>query len=144
MIQNLLTEQLRSYIIQNNLDLLMGLEQGFNVTRYLEDKVAAIEPQMDQWITEGKPQHVLVELCMNELTSDLRPSKFNYIRDILEEEFLQTYTHYREIGVMTYEVINLIEFSKGIFEHKGFTEENKDSRELRFAIVGRIQEYLEK
>jgi hypothetical protein len=140
----ILIEKLRSYIIQNNLDLLLSLQQDFNVTRYLEDKVAGVEDQMNRWIAEGKPQYVIEELCLDELTRDLRPSKFNYIKGILEEEFLQTYEHFREMGVMTYEIINLIEATKPVLEHLGFTEENEESRELRYAIIGAIQEYLEK
>src|SRR5471030_137462 len=96
MMQTILIEKLRSYIIQNNVDLLLKLQRDFSVTRYLEDKIAGITPQLDQWVAEGKPQYIIEELCMNELTKDLRPSKFNYIREILEEDFLQTYEKFRD------------------------------------------------
>lgn len=141
--QTILIEKLRSYIVQNNLDLLLKLQQDFSVTQYLEDKVAAIEPLLNQWIAEDKPQYIIEELCMNELTRELRPSKFNYIKEILEEDFLQAYKDFRDKGVLTYEITNMIEACNPVFEKIGFTEENEDDPALRYAIMGTIQEYLE-
>ncbi len=141
--QTILIEKLRSYIIQNNLDLLLKLQQDFSVTRYLEDKVALVMPLVDQWIAEGKPQYVVEELSMNELTRELRPSKFNYIKEILEEDFLQIYKDFRDKGVLTYEISNMIEACNPVFEKMGFTEDNEDDRALRYAVMGKIQEYLE-
>jgi hypothetical protein len=141
--QTILIEKLRSYIVQNNVDLLLKLQKDFRLTRYLEDKVAAIEPQLKQWIAEGKPQYILEELCMNDLTQDLRPSRFNYIREILEEDFLQTYKNFRDKGVLTYEVTNMIEACNPVFERLGFTENKEGDQALKYAIMGAIQEYLD-
>ncbi len=142
--QTILIEKLRSYLVENNPDMLVGLQTSFSVSSYLEDKVSLVMPLVEQLISEGKPQYIIDELCLLELTKDLRPSRFNYIRQILEEEFLQTYTRFREIGVLTYEIINLIEACNPVFEAIGFTEENESDRGLRYGIMGTIQEYLEK
>lgn len=141
--RTILTEKLRSYIVENNPDVLVSLQNSLSVSAYLEDKVALVMPLADQLLSESKPQYIIEELCLNELTGDLRPSKFLYIKAILEEDFLQTYSRFREMGVLTYEVINLIEACKGVFEAIGFTEENEDDRALRYAVMGTIQEYLE-
>ncbi|MBA3830115.1 MAG: DUF1896 family protein [Taibaiella sp.] len=141
--QTILTEKLRSYIIDNNPDVMLGLQQGFSFTKYLKEKVELVIPMMEQLIAEGKPQYIIEELCMNELTKDLRPSRFNYIKEILEEDFLQAYTRFREMGVLTYEVINLIEACKPVFEKMGFSEDTAEQRQLRYAVMGTIQEYLE-
>ena len=140
----ILTEKLRSYLAENNPDMLVGLQSSFSVTRYLEDKVALVMPLAELLIAEGKPQYIIEELCMEELTKALRPSKFHYIKEILEEDFLPAYGRFREMGVLTYEIINLIEACKPAFETIGFREENEDDRQLRYAITGSIQEYLEK
>ena len=92
---------------------------------------------------EGQPDYVIEEACMNVLTQDLRPSKFNYIKSILEEEFDNKYLQFHASGTLQFEVINMINQCQKIFDTIGFTEENEDSRELRYAITGTISEYLE-
>ena len=73
----------------------------------------------------------------------MRPSRYQYILDILEEEFLQAYSRFREMGVLTYEIINMIAACNPVFEKLGFTDEKEDDRQLRYAITGTIGEYLE-
>lgn len=142
--QTILIEKLRSYLVENTPDVLLALQQDLSVTRYLEDKVYAVSPLIEQLTAEGKPQYIIEELCLKELTKELRPSKFLYIRGILESEFPQTYERFREMGVLTYETINLIEACKPVFEHYSFSEENEDDRTLRYTIIGTIADYLEK
>lgn len=143
-LEETLREKLRSYLVENTPDVLIGLQGDFSVTKYLEDKIALVRPLLQQWIEEGKPQYIIEELCLNELTKDLRPSRYLYIRNLLEEEFLQTYKRFRELGVLTYETINLIEACKDVFDKFGFNEENEDDRNLYYAITGTIAEYLER
>ncbi|HVW96799.1 MAG TPA: hypothetical protein VHA56_12590 [Mucilaginibacter sp.] len=141
--QTILIEKLRSYIVANNPDILLHLQQDFSLTRYLEDKVSAVIPLAEQLIAEGKPLYAVEELCLNEMTSDLRPSKYLYIKELLEEDFLAIYNRFREMGVLTYEIVNILEACKPVFERTGFTETNQDDRALRYAVMGTIQEYLE-
>ena len=140
--KTLLTEKLRAYIAGNNPDLLISLQGDLSVTSYLEDKVSSVIPMAQDLIGQGKPQYIIEELCMNELTADLRPSKFNYIKNILEEEFTDDYKRLVETGVLTYEIINLIETCKEVFETFEFSETNEDDRFLRYAIVAEIHDYL--
>jgi hypothetical protein len=142
MIQQILEEKLRGYIEQNNPDLLLQLSKDFSVSSYLENKVAAIESDLEQWIAEGKPKYIIEELSMQALTAGLRPSRFNYVKEILEEDFLQTYESFRRIGVLTYEAINIIEACNPVFEALGFTEADEGNRALHYAIIGAIEEYL--
>ena len=142
MMHTILIEKLRSYIAENNPEVMLGLQQDMTFTSWLEQKVAAVMPLFEQLIAESKPRYAAEELCMNALTADLRPSRFNYIKAILKEEFEQNYERFREMGVLTYETVNLIETCKPVFEESGFTEENEDDRGLRYAIIGAIDEYL--
>ncbi len=139
----ILIEKLRSYLVHNSPDILIRLQHDFSLTQYLEDKVFQVMPLAEQLIAEQKPQYIIEELCMDELTKDIRPSRFLYIRGLLEEEFRQTYERFREMGVLTYETINLIDACNPVFDHIGFTEENEDDRQLRYAITGAISGYLE-
>jgi hypothetical protein len=79
---------------------------------------------------------------MEALTKDLRPSRFNYITAILEEEFETVYQQLLQTGTLPYEVINLIDSCTPVFETLGFTEDKTEDANLRYAIMGTIADYL--
>lgn len=141
--QELLKEKLWTFIVHNNPDLILNLQQDFSLTDYLEQKVFNIQPLVSQLLAENKPGYIIEELCMAELTKDLRPSKFNYIRGVLEEEFDLDFLRIKESGLLTYEIINMISESETVFEMLGFTEDNEQDRMLRYAIAGTIRQYME-
>ena len=141
--QEMLKEKLWTYIVRNNVDLMLNLQQDYSVTGYLEEMVNGIQPLVSLLLMENTPGYIIEELCMNELTKDLCPSKFNYIRSILEDEFGLDFLRIKESGLLTYEIVNLISKSETVFETLGFTEVNEQDRMLRFAIAGTIRQYME-
>lgn len=141
--QEVLIAKLHQYITDNNPDLLITLEQEGNVSGYLKKKVAAIAPMLDELLAANTPAYLIEERCMGELSNDLRPSKFNYLISVLEEEFEADYYRLKESGILTYEVINLIASCTPVFETLGFTIENENDRYLRYTITGAIKEYFE-
>jgi hypothetical protein len=141
--QQVLLEKLNEYLVNNNVDLLIALQQENKVGTYLKDKVDAVGPLLDELLAENTPAYIIQERCMDELTMDLRPSKFNYLISILEEEFEEESSRLKENGLHTYEVINLIEVCKPVFETLGFAEDNENDQHLRYAIIDAVKEYLE-
>ena len=139
--RQILITKLHRYIRDNNPDLLLQLEEEGKVTEYLSIKVNSIEPLLSDY--QGQPDYFTEEACIYLLTQDLRPSKYNYICNILEEEFENKYYQFHKSGTLQFEVLNLINKCKPVFEAIGFTEENEDSRELKYAIIGTVSEYLE-
>ena len=140
--QNILINKLHEYIREYNPDLLMQLEEEGAVTEYLSDKVDALNAIINQSDKE-QPTYIIEAICMDVLTQDLRPSKFNYISLVLEEEFGTTYQQLQESGTIKFEVINLINKCHSVFDDLNFSEENEDNQFLRYCIVGTISEYLE-
>ena len=130
-------------MINNNPDMWLDLQASFMLTRYLKQKVYALQPFLAVLLAENKPSYIIEELCLNELTKDLRPSKTNYIRDLLEEEFGEEFLRMKETGTLTYETVNLTAACKPVFETLGFNEEKEGDRELHYAIAGAIKDYLE-
>lgn len=141
--QTILLEKLRKYIVQNNPDILINLQTDFSFTQYLEEKVNHIQPLLDELLARDKPPYIIEEVCLNELTKDLRPSKFNYIRSVLEEEFEQDFLLMKKMNTLTYEIMNIISECESVFEIFGFTEETEDNRNLRDAVTGTIQQFFE-
>lgn len=142
---NVLRDRLKGgfhqYIQQNNPDLLSQLEADGKVTEYLSDKLRATDELLKQ--LQDQPEYLAEEVCMEVLTKELRPSKYNYICDILSEEFETPYHQLQESGTLKFEVINLVQECVPVFEGLGFTEADEDNRQLRYAIMGVISEYME-
>lgn len=140
--QDILINKLHQYIRENNPDLLLQLEEDSKVTEYLSNKISTIDALLNQ-LGKEQPAYIIEEACMDILTEDLRPSKFNYICGILEEEFEATYHQLHESGMLQFEVINLINHCQPVFDTIGFTEESEDNRQLKYVIIGVISQYLE-
>lgn len=140
--ENILKEKLWSYIIHNNPDLMFALQQEYSVTDYLNEKVNTVKSIMEDMLSEGTPQYIIEEICLNVLTEDLKPSRFLYVRSLLEQEFEDIYATFSGSGILQYEVINLMESCKVIFETIGFTNENEEDPILRNALIGQIAGYL--
>lgn len=141
--QGTLINNLYQYIRANNPDILLDVEETGSVTIYLSDKVSSADFLYKQLSTEGKPAYIIEELCMNFLTQDLKPSRYNYIRNILEAEFELKYKELIESGILLYEVSNMIKYCQSVFDDLNFSEANEGNRFLRYAITGVIKEYLD-
>ena len=140
--QSILTEKLRAYILMNNPELAVKLQAEYSVTQYLEDRVMSVMPLFESLLLEGKPSYVIEELCLNEMTADLRPSRFNYIKSVIEEEFIRQYEQLVTTGVLTYECISLLEACAGIFDNYNFSDANEDNRFLRYAVIAAVAEHF--
>jgi len=140
--QTVLMQKLWTYIVHNNPELMLSLQESCSVTRYLEEKVNAVMPMAAQLLDEARPQYIIEELCFNDMTEELKPSRYQYVRSIIEEEFNADYERMKENGTLTYEVVNLIEACKGIFNNFKFNSENEANRHLRYAIIGQVHDYL--
>ena len=140
--RQILINKLHEYVRQNNPDLLLQLEADRKVTEYLFDKISTVSALIIQ-MENGCPAYIIEDACMVILTKDLRPSKFNYIRNLLQEEFESTYNQLQEFGTLKFEVINLINQCQSVFDDLNFSEENEDNMFLRYAITGVIKEHLD-
>lgn len=139
--QETLKHKLVEYIQLNNPEIL--LVPGLDIEEYLNGKLQAINDLPGQLQAEDKASYIIEELCFNELVKDLKPSKFNYISSILEEEFEFAYWQFKKSDTLIYEVVNLIPLCNPVFDAFNFSEHNEDDRQLRYGIMGVISNYLE-
>ena len=140
--QDVLIKKFHDYLVHNHPDVLVPLQQVAGVSKYLEERVQALEDLPEVLLAEGKPVYIVEEVCMDALTRELRPSKFIYLSSILEGEFEAEYYRWMESGILIYEVINLIEVCAPVFEAFGFNQDNEDDKSLRYAVIGTIREYI--
>lgn len=141
-VEEVLMKKLHAYLAGNNPDLLIGLQGETQVTAYLTEKVKSIEPLLRELLQSNKPPYIIEEQCLRKMTEDLRPSRYNYIRSVFEDAFPTEFQKFLDNGILTYEIINLIEKCKPDFDSFQFSEDNEDDRMLRYAIIGNIKEYF--
>ena len=140
--KEILINKLHAYLVHNNPDVLVALRGDTKVTSYLEEKVDALDDLPEQLLAEGKPAYIVEEICMDELTAEFRPSRYNYILSVLEDEFEAEYTGWQEEGTLESEVIKMLPAFDLVFDYFGFTGENEDDRKLRYATIGTMRQYL--
>ncbi len=140
--KEILINKLHQYIRENNPEVLLQLEEDRKVTEFLFNKVSTVNALLKQ-MDKGQPAYIIEDSCMDVLTQDLRPSRYNYICTLLEEEFENHHLQLKESGTLQFEAINLINHCQPVFDDLNFNEENENNRFLRYAITGCIREYLE-
>ncbi|MFM9910208.1 MAG: DUF1896 family protein [Chitinophagaceae bacterium] len=140
--QEILINKLLEYIRDNNPDILFALEAEATVTIWLSEKVSAVDTLIIQLKEQQQPDYEIEETCMDIITKDLRPSKYNYICNLLEEEFQQHYQQLLQTGLLQHEVINMIHHCQSTFDDLKFSEETEDNQFLRYAIIGAVSDYL--
>jgi hypothetical protein len=63
---------------------------------------------------------------------------YDYLKMLLEEEFLHTYLRFSNNGILHYELTNILEVCAPLI--KGLDE---DDRFLRYEVTGTIADYLQ-
>ena len=141
--QEMLVSKLFEYLRDNNPDLLFELEAEDKLRVWLYEKAESVQPLFEQMKGDGLPEYIIIERWLTEATTDLRPSRYNYIHNLLEQEFEANYTSLKESGLLQHEIINMIGYCEAVFEDLKFSEENEDNRFIQYAITGMISEYLQ-
>lgn len=140
--QEKLLRELHEYIRENNPDLLVTLQEENHLQEYLHSMVASVDRLVEQLLSENKTSIEIEEICLDELTKSLRPSKYNYLKVILEEEFPDDFERLSQIGLLQTELINLVQSTISVFEEFNFSEQNEEDQHLRYSIIGAVYEYL--
>ena len=81
------------------------------------------------------------EILLESEGKELLGLRYDYIANVLEEEFDETYLRFFSASILHYEVINLISVCAKLMSESGFPK-NEDSRFLRYAIIAAISDYL--
>jgi hypothetical protein len=66
--------------------------------------------------------------------------QYDYLKEILEEEFTTDYWRLYELSILDTEIENIKARCESVFEEMGVDEED---RMLRYAVIGTIAEYFE-
>ncbi|TKT86008.1 hypothetical protein [Dyadobacter frigoris] len=140
--QQRLKQKFWAHILVNNPGLIIELEQQDHLNAYLESKIESVLPLLDQLTSEGKADYIIEELCIHALVAEMRPYRFNYLWNVLEQEFSPFFKSWEQDGILTFELINLQQHCKDTFDALGFTMDDAYEDQVYNAITGMIDEYL--
>jgi hypothetical protein len=130
-------------MIQHCPQVLLDLQQQYQVSDYLADKINGISELLNGLMETGHPDYIIHDQCMNALTADLLPSRYDYLQELVEEEFPSEYEQWKRSSVLTYELCNLVAECAPTFDLLEFSENNEDDRELYYTVTGVVSSYME-
>lgn len=134
--------KLYAYAGENSPELLLELQQEKSVTDWLMQKVEAIDTTLQEFISKNTPVYEIEEQCMALLTEELKPSRYQFIRNILEEEFKKDFDRLEHGGQLPATIMEMIPVCEEAFQRFGFYEGKEDGRLLVYAVIGALHEHL--
>lgn len=140
--KEILISKLYEYLLQNNPDIIISFQNETEAAEYIKEKVESLDDMSEQLLAQGKPAYIVEDICMGQLTEEFRPSRYNYLLSVLEEDFYSDYLTWQDSGVLTYEIVSLLHACDQVFDYLDFSEENEDDRKIRYAIIRTIQLHL--
>lgn len=141
--RNILMHKLHDHLQANYPDMLLPLQDEQQVTGFLEERISQADILLDELVQQKLPEYEVEAICMQALTDALPPSVFDYISQLLQEEFEEAYTALKDKGILNYEILNIIESCQPVFADMPLTKDNEDDRLLRYAITGSIAAYFQ-
>lgn len=138
--QEVLIHKLFIYTRDNNPELLLQLQGEKSLTDWLIQKVEAIDGTINDLLSKNTPPYEIEKQCMAILTEELKPSRFLYIKKILEEEFERLASEKQTMHFLMC-IMAACDF---LFEQFSYNEANEDDSLLKYAVIGLIHEYLNK
>ena len=106
--QELLTIKLHDYLAVHHPDLLLALAEEQKAEVYIREKVEALSAEVNAMLAGDTPAYMVEIHCMDILITSLGLSKYDYIYNILEEDFGERVTALEQVGVLLYDIINII------------------------------------
>jgi hypothetical protein len=140
--KELLVRKLHAYIIENNPDLVLALSGEKEKEDYVRCAVAEVDILIEGLIEKERPPYIIEDICFDQLTKPLRPSKYAHVKAIAEEKFPKQYAVLERAGILVMEISNIVAICLPIFEVFNFSEATEDDDYLRESITLAIKGYF--
>lgn len=141
--QEILVRKLEEHIRINNPDLLLHLQMGKADVNYLQEKVHHVESLLTELLAADIPLYIIEDSCMDVLTQDLRPSKFNYLLLLLQENFPAHYERFGKNGILILELANLVAFCQPLLDALRFNDGNEMDKDSDNTVIQAMQDYIQ-
>jgi hypothetical protein len=129
---------LLGYIRENNPDLLQQLDEDDALHAWVIEKIREVEMVLGDAKAACMPDTEYVDL----MTADLKPSKFHYMRDLLEDQFSEDFDQLLQAGTLRADIIQMIAACGNLFEEMPLREIVEENVQLDYAVKRVISNYL--
>lgn len=79
---------------------------------------------------------------IDSLSDALEPSTYNFLEDVLEQDFRLHWLRFHEAGILRYELLNICAACEATLKDFEWSEAD-DSRLLRYGVITAIDDYLQ-
>ena len=134
-------EKFSAFIEENHPDLIINDKSA--VIKAIEERAEKATKLFNALIEEGIHTDAALEHSLKELKEDYIFSKFNYIENILNDNFESYYNELFETNTLQEKVVEYVTRFEGIFEKFPINDDFIDDKKLYYEIIGAIEETLE-
>lgn len=135
--QEILHIKFRHYLAAHYPDMLLSLGGEGSAEVFIREQVESISGIVDAMLAGETPAYEVEVTCMDILLSAFPPSRYDYVLDILEEDFKEKLSELEQLGITLYEICNIIGACNGLLEN--FDDEDE---QLRDAVKEAIANYF--
>jgi len=140
--EEVLMSRFQEYVVRHNPELVLKSRDSFPASRMIRERVESVLPTLKFLQDQGRDEADIISICMEILTRDLRPSKADYIRELIRTEFPVEHAALIERGLLTEAAVELMGRCSEHFVVSGFGEHNDGGMFLVHAIIAETSAYL--
>lgn len=137
-----LKDRMVNHIVDNRPDLVELSDDNFLTNRMEKFWESSIQPIIEEKRKHGIPDLFIEEEVWEEFIVFLGTSQYDYVSSILFEYFIDSYISFSSVGILKYELLNIVILCERIFSEYGYSDANQDDRILELAVISAIDEYL--
>ncbi|NCI51305.1 hypothetical protein GWC95_15360 [Sediminibacterium roseum] len=129
---------LLGYIRENNPELLQQLDEDDALHAWVLEKIHDVELVLQH----SKPGRIPDGEFLDLMTASLKPSRFHYMRDLLEDQFPEEFDQLLASGTLRFEIIQLIGLCGHLFEEMPLRADMEENVQLDYAVKNVVFQHL--
>lgn len=137
-----LTKLFIAYLAEHHPDMLYELKLKQELESFVKACLDGLDTDPDKMFKGGIPEHVIEEICLNQLAGLFGPSQYDYLISLLRDEFGYVLDNWKARDVLPSAAVALLENCRPLFEVFKFGQEDEDSQGLRDALIKAIYRSL--
>jgi hypothetical protein len=130
------------YLKNHHPELVMEWQLAAVLKESIEQDLSTVKPLLEKLSENQLHPGDILQQCLTELIAALPPSRFDYITQLLSNEFEEQHEGLQSSGLLPFECINLIQHCKPVFEKLKFSLTTQDDPFIRYAVIAAISDYL--
>lgn len=130
-----------AHLYVNHYEFILELEQAQIFETYMKEVMRSVTSLLEKLLSEGNPDYVVEELCLNMLLEEVRPAHFPYFLQVFSEQLAEIYQIWHKKGILKVQIINFTRFLRGRCRLDGLFE-NPNKQEIYQTITNQLRSFF--